>query len=177
MTHSPFDTWLLLWFPYHAEKRLESIVTAQGQVTLVEAALAAGEQLRRHRLGIVPPDFARHAAKKGEGLDHAVQDRLGAFGRQSDRERAVRVRPRHHQHRHEPAAVGEIDMDVAEVALKALTGIVIEWDESLPLRSSLGTDVTTHSIVATAVGMLIAQPSENLGGSVPLLARRLLVSA
>ena len=71
----------------------------------------------------------RHAAKESERLSHAVQDRLGAFGRQGDGERTIRPRPGRYQHRHLPTAFGKINVDVAEVALQTLTRIVVQGNE------------------------------------------------
>jgi hypothetical protein len=67
-----------------------------------------------------------------------MQDRLGAFGRQSNSERAIGIGPGREQHGNEPAAVGEIDVDVTEVGFEPLSGIVIERDERHALRPSLG---------------------------------------
>lgn len=54
MPHPAFHARLLLRPPDQAEERLERIVADQCLIALVESALAAGEQLRRHRLGVVP---------------------------------------------------------------------------------------------------------------------------
>jgi hypothetical protein len=72
VANAALDVALLLWPTHQAEQRREGIVADQDLVTLVQAPLAAGEQLRRHRLGIVPPQFVGHTAEKGEGFDQAM---------------------------------------------------------------------------------------------------------
>jgi hypothetical protein len=125
------DAGLLLGLAHHAEERLEGVVAGQGLIAFVQTALAAGEQVGRDGAGIVPPDFMRHGLEEGEGFDQTVQDRLGAFAGQGDGEGTIRVSPGRHQDRHQPAAIGEIDVDVTEVALQTLTRIVVQWDECL----------------------------------------------
>jgi hypothetical protein len=175
MPHAAFDARLLLRPPHHAEERLERVVAHQRLIALVEPAFAAGEQVRRDRLGIVPPQFARHDAIEMERLVQAMQDRFGALARQRDREGTIRVAPSRDQDRHEPAALGEVDMNVAEVGFEPLTRIVIEWDECLALRARLRRDVSPDATIAAAVALLVTQAAKNLGGRVSLLGRRLLI--
>lgn len=125
MANAALDVALLLRPPHQAEQWREGIVADQGLVTLVQAALAADEQLRRHCLGIVPPQLVGHAAVKGQGFDQAVQDGLGLLAGQGQGEGAIGVCPRRHQDRDQLPTVGEIDVDVAEVALQPLAGIVV----------------------------------------------------
>lgn len=138
MANAALDVPFFLRPPHQAEQRRESIVTDQGLVTLVQPAFATGQQLGRYRLGIVPPQLMRHAAKEGEGFDQAVQDGLGLLAGQSQGEGAVRVSPGRHQHGNQLSAVGEIDVDVAEVALQPLAGIVVQRDEGLAVLDALG---------------------------------------
>lgn len=138
MANATLDVPFFLRPPHQAEQRRESIVADQGLVTLVQPAFAAGQQLGRYRLGIVPPQLMRHAAKEGEGFDQAVQDGLGLLAGQSQGEGAVRVSPGCHQHGNQLSAVGEIDVDVAEVALQPLAGIVVQRDEGLAVLDALG---------------------------------------
>jgi hypothetical protein len=175
VTHAPLDVRLLLRPTHQAEERLEGVVTDQGLVAVVETALAAGKQLRRDGLGVVPPYLTGHTVEEGKGFDQAVQDGLGALGRQGDREGTVGVGPGHQQHRDEAAAVGEIDVDVAEVGLQALARIVVERDERLALSPALGEEVEPDALIAAGVAVLVAQAAEDLGGGVLLLARGLLV--
>ena len=177
VANTAFDVRLLLRLANHAETRLESVVTDQGLIAVVELPLPADEQMRHHRLGIVPPQLPRHATEERERLDQAMQDGLGAFGRQGNRERTIGIGPGREQHGNEPAAVGEIDVDVAEVGFEPLSGIVVERDERLPLRPSLGQEVLAHALVAAGIVVFVAQTPENLGDRVPLLAGRVLISA
>jgi hypothetical protein len=78
-----------------------------------------------HGLGVVPPEFVRHAAKEREGFNQTVENGFGAFAGQGQSEGAVGVRPRDHQDRNELAAHREIDVDVTEVRFQALARVVI----------------------------------------------------
>lgn len=84
---------LLLRPAHQAEPGLEHVMTGQGLVAVIELPLTAGQQVRRHGLGVVPPEFVRHAAEEGEGFDQAVKDGLGAFARQRQGEGAVGISP------------------------------------------------------------------------------------
>lgn len=176
MTHPALDPRLLLRTTHQAELCVESIVTHQRLVALVELAFAAHEQVRRHRLGVVPPQFAGHAAEESECLDQAVQDRLGPLRRQGERERSIGIPPGHEQHRHEPTPIGKVDVDMAEVRLQPLPRIVVQRDEGLTLRPPLGKDILPHAVVAAVVAVLVAQTTKDLGHRVPLLPRRGLVA-
>jgi hypothetical protein len=167
--HTPLDVGLLLGSAHQAKQWREGIVAGQGLVAVVQLPLAAGEQLRGHRLGVVPPELARHAAEEAEGLDQAVQDRHGPFGRQGDGERAVGIAPGDQQHRHEPAPLGEIYVDVAEVGFQALARVVVEWDEGLTLAAFAGPEVQPDALVTAIVAVLGLQTAMDLGGGVPLL--------
>jgi len=175
--HPPLHVWLLLWLTHPAEKRLERVVAGQRLVTLVQLPLATDEHVRHHRLGIVPPHFPRHAAKEGETLNHAVQDRLGTLGRQGDGKRTVRVSPGEQQDWNLAAAVRELDVDMPEVSLQALAWVVVQRDESLALAALLAGDVQPHAVVAAAVVVLGLQTAKDLGGGVPLLGRSLFIGA
>jgi len=65
----------------HTKQRLEDVVAGQGLVTRMQLPLPAAENRRRHRLGIVPPNFARHTAEELEALHHPFQNRFGSFAR------------------------------------------------------------------------------------------------
>jgi len=139
--HAAFHARLLLRPAHQAEARLEAIVTGQGLVTVVELALAADTDVGRHGFGIVPPQLARHAAKKGERFDQAMQDGFGALARQGQGEGAVGIAPGDQQHRHELAAAGEVNVDVAEVGFEALAGFVGQRNEGLGRARLLGPDI------------------------------------
>jgi hypothetical protein len=175
VANTAFDVRLLLRLANHAEARLESVVTDQGLIAVVELTLPTDEQMRHHRLGIVPPQLPRHATEERERLDQAMQDRLGAFGRQGHGERTIAIGPGREQHGNEPAAVREIDVDVAEVGFEPLSGIVVERDERRALGPSLGQQILPDALVAAGVVVFVAQAPENLGDRVPLLAGRVLV--
>ena len=59
-------------------------------------------------------------AEELEGRDHPFEDRLGALEGESQHEGGVGVGPGRDQERHEPAAVGEVDVDVAEIGFETL---------------------------------------------------------
>jgi hypothetical protein len=73
-------------------------------------------------LTIIPPDLLGYSRKELEGGDHPFEDGLGALKGQSDHERGVGIGPGGHEEGDAPAAVGEVDVDVAEVGLEALAG-------------------------------------------------------
>jgi len=173
--HALLDARLLLRPAHQAEQRLEAVVTGQRRVTRVQPALAALEQVRHHRLGVVPPQLARHRLVEGERFHQPVQDRLGAFAGQGDGERAIRVPPGRQQHRHQSSAVREIDVDVSEVCFEPLARIVVERDEGLALVALPVADVQPHALVATGVVVLLLEPPPDLCRRVPLFARRFLI--
>jgi len=173
--HAPLDVGLLLRLTHAAEKRLERVVAGQGLVTLVQLPLPADKDVRHHRFRIVPPHFTRHAAKEGEPLDHAVQDRLGTLARQGDGKRAVRVSPGQQQDRNLAAAIRELDVNMPEVSLQALARVVVQGDKGLALVTLLSGDVQPHAVVAAAIVVLGLQTAKDLGGGVPLLGRSLFI--
>ena len=72
-----------------------------------------------------------------EGGDHPVEDRLGALERQRPDEGGVGGGPGGDEERDEPAAVGEVDVDVAEVGFEALAREMAQGDERLALAAVL----------------------------------------
>lgn len=173
--NAALDTGLLLRPAHEAEQWCKTIMTRQRLIALVRAPLAALEDQCRHRGWVVPPQLTRHRPKEGERLDEAVQDRLRALGRQRNGERAVGVAPGHQKHRHLPAPLGEVHVDVAEVALGTLARIVVQRNEGLHAARRLPANVETHPFLAALVAVFVAKSAKDLGGGVPLLARRLLV--
>jgi len=89
--HAILDNRLFVAAGRHAEQRFEHVVACQGRVARVRCSVAAAEQLDRHRLGVVPPDFSRNAIEKFERLHHAFQNRFGPLGRQGDCKRRVGI--------------------------------------------------------------------------------------
>jgi hypothetical protein len=69
VANTAFDVWLLLRLANHAEARLESVMTDQGLIAVVDLPLPTDEQMRHHGLGIVPPQLMRHATEERERLD------------------------------------------------------------------------------------------------------------
>jgi hypothetical protein len=156
VTYSSFDARLLLRPSRQTKQRQEGVMADQRLVTFVEPALPADEQLCRHRLGVVPPQLARHAAEEMERLDQPVQDRLGALTRQGQRKRAVRIRPGHQQYRDQTPAGREVDVDVAEVGLQTLAGRVVQGDECLAAPAVLVEHIVADALVAARVTVLVA---------------------
>jgi hypothetical protein len=171
------DTRLLLRPPHQAEAGLEQVVTGQRLIAIVELPLPAGQQMGNHGLGIVPPEFVRHAAKESEGFNQTVQDRLGPFSRQGQGKGAVGVCPGDHQNGNELAALGEIDVDVTEVRFQALARVVVQRDKSLRRAWLLAADIQANPFGPAGVAMFVAEAAEELGGRVPLLPGCLLVGA
>jgi hypothetical protein len=166
---------LLIAAGRHAKQRLEHVVACQSLVARMQLPLPAAVNCRRHGLGIVPPNFARHTAKEREALHHAFQDCFGPLTRQGDGERIIRIRPCQHEHRQLLAALGKVNIDVAEVRLQPLAWIVRQRDKRfgvLPLRFA---NVTAHGIIAALITVLITQPFEEAAARVPLLGRRLFI--
>lgn len=176
MANAALDVSLLLRPAHQTEQRREGIVTDQSLITLVQPAFAADKQLRRHRFGIVPPQLVGHAAIEGEGFDQAVQDGLGLLAGQGQGEGAVRVGPGRHQDRDETPAIGEIDVDVAEVALQPLAGIVVEGDKGLVLTHALGQDVPTYPLVGATIAVFVAEAAKDFSGGMALLTWRLFIA-
>jgi len=149
----------------------------QRRVPPIQLAIAATEQLNRHGLRIVPPDFSRHAVKEFECLHHPFQNRFGSFRSQSDRKRRVRVRPHQDQHRNLSPSIGEIDIDFAEIRFQPLTRIVIQRDERLAFIGPMLFDKPANGVVTARIALLVAQPLENPHRRMPLLRRLRLVVA
>ncbi len=104
-----------------------------------------------------------------------MQDRLGAFGRQGDGEGAVGIRPGRDQDRNPTTAVGEIDVDVAEVGFEALTRFVREGDERLACSLPLGAAVQADTLRTAGVAVLVVEPANDLAGGMPLFGWRVFV--
>ena len=158
-----------------AEQRLEVVVTGQRLPALVQLPLSATQDRGRDRLRIIPPQFLGHATKERKGRHRAVQDRLGLLARQCDRERGVRVGPRHEQDRNLAAAFREVDPDLAEVALGPLAWLVRQREKRFALAAPRRGHVPPHLVVAADVLLFVSQPPEEMRRRVTLLARRLFV--
>lgn len=173
--HPILDMRLLVAPGRQAEQGVEPVVAGQRLPATVQLPLAAGEDRRRDRLGIIPPQFPGRTVEERQGLDRAVQNRLGLFARQPDHERGVRVGPSHQQHRNLPPLGREVDPDMAEVALGPLARLVGERQERLAPSAATGGDVPSHLVVASPVRLFIPQPPIKLRRQMTLLGRRLFV--
>jgi hypothetical protein len=80
-------------------------------------------------------------------------------------------------HRHLPAVVGEVDVDVAEVRLAAVPRRMIERNERLTPSPPASLQLSANLVVLAAVAVLRHQPTVNLRRRVPLLRRYLKLSA
>ena len=85
------------------------------------------------------------------------------------------MRPYQHKYGNLLAAVGKVDVDVAEVRFQPLAWITRQRDKRLHVLPSRFANVAAHRIVAALVTMLITQPFEDALARVPLLGRRLLI--
>lgn len=173
--HAPFDTRLLLGLTHQAEQRLKIVVAGQSRVTRVQLTAPPFQQVRDHRLGIVPPEFARHTPEEREGFHQPMQNRLGTLGRQRQSEGTIGVSPGHHQHRDLPPSLRKLGINVAEVGFQALAGIVVQRNEGLAVLPLARPHVKPDAFVATRVAMFLSQPPPELAGRVPLFARRLFI--
>ena len=99
------------------------------------------------------------------------EDRLGALERQGQDEGGVGVGPGGDQERDEPAAVGEVDVDVAEVGFEASAREMAQRDEGLLVPRPVLAHVALDLGIAAGVAVLVAEPPEDLGGGMPLLGR------
>jgi hypothetical protein len=169
------DVRLLVAAGRHAEQGLEVVVAGQGLVALVERSLATSEDLHGHGGRVVPPEFLGNAAKEREGFDQAVEDGFGTLGGQGDREGAIGERPGDDQHRNQPATVGEVDVDVAEIGLGTAAGVMVQGDERLPLAAALRADVASDLVVTPLITVLGDKPTMDPGRGVSLFARGLFI--
>ena len=167
----PLGVGLLVAASRHAEERLEDVVAGQRRVSRMKLAFASQEDQRGDGLGVVPPDLLGDAAEELEGRDHAFEDRLGALEGQRQHEGSVGVGPGRDQERHEPAAVGEVDVDVSEIGFEALAREMSQRDERFLMPTSVLAQIALHLGIAAAVAVLVAEATEDLRGGVPLLGR------
>lgn len=154
--HPVLDVWLLVAPGRQAEQGLEVVVAGQRLPPLVQLPLPASQDRLGHRLGVVPPQFLGYGIEKRQGFHGAVQNRLGLLARQGDREGRIGVRPRHQQHRHLPAPLGKININMAKVRLGPLARIIRQRQEGLTTVSSLGSNVAADRVVTAEVLLLVA---------------------
>src|SRR6516164_2261730 len=104
-------------------------MTGQCFVVRMNLTVPALKDQRSHGLGIVPPNVAGYRPEKLEGGDHAFEDCLGTLERERQHERGVGVGPSRHDEWDEPAALGEIDVDVTEISLKPVARKMCKWNK------------------------------------------------
>jgi len=167
---------LLVAVRRQAKPGIEGVMTGERGVAGMEFTLPSPQDRGGDGPGIIPPDFTRHAAEELEGRNHAREDRLGAFGGQSDDEGAVRVGPGGDEERDWGSSLGEVDVDVTEVGFEASAGRMSQGDEGFATPSSVLEQVALDLGVTAAIALLVAEPPEHLHGSVALLGRGVLVS-
>ena len=154
----------------HAEQRIEIVMAGQGLIPRMQRPLPPRQNGRGHGGRIVPPQLARHAAKKLESLHHAVQDGFAPFGRQRDRKRTIRMCPGHQQHVHQTATVREVDVDVPKVGFGPLARSMVQREKRFPFADAVRADVAANLIIAARVSVL-DKASKELCRRMTLLGR------
>ena len=150
-------------------------MAGQRRVAGMELALPPLQDRGGDGLGVVPPDFLGDAAEELEGGDHTGEDGLGALEWQRQDERRVGVGPGGDQERHGPSAVGEVDVDVAEIGLEPPARKMGQRDEGLLMSAFVLEYVALDLTVAAAVAVLVLEATKDLHGGVALLGGCLLV--
>ena len=110
-------------------------------------------------------------AEELEGGDHAFEDGLGAFEGQRENEGIVRVGPGGDEEGDGPAALGEVDVDVAEIGFEPMARKMGQRNEGFLVPAAMLQEIALHLAVAAAVAVFIAKPTKHLRGGVPLLGR------
>ena len=141
----------------------------------MELALAALKDQRSNSSWVIPPHFLGHGAIELEGRDHPREDRLGALKRQRQHKGSVGVGPGGDEEGDQPAALGEVDVDVTEIGFQASARQVRQRDERLLMTPAMPAHVALHLGVSAAVSVLGAEAAKHLSGGVPLLGRGRLV--
>jgi len=173
--HTILDVRLLIPPGRHAEQRGEVVVARQCHVQLVQPPVSTTQDLHRHCLRVVPPDFLGNTSEVLERRDHAVQNCLGALRRQGDGKRGIRVGPRPNQNRHLATSLGKVDLDLPEVELHSASRSMVQRNERLPLVRTVGGDIPLHLGIAALVPLLSLQPPVDPRCRVPLLGRLLFI--
>jgi len=173
--HSVLNTRLPVPPSGHAEQGLECVVAGQGGVGLVHLTVATLENLAHHRLGVVPPDFSRHAPEELESRHHPRQHGFDPLRRRSLGESIIRVGPRHQEHRYPAPPLRQVHRNAPEVRFQPLTGIMAERNVCLPLALPAFLHIPTNGVVRALIPLLVPQPSVDLHRRVALFPWRLLV--
>ena len=109
------------------------------------------------------------APEELEGRDHAFEDCLGSLEGQCQHEGIIGVGPGGHQERNKPAAVGEIDVDMAEIRFEALARKMPQRNEGLLFPAAVLEEITLHLGVAAAVAVFVAKTTKHLRRGMSLL--------
>jgi len=167
--HPLLDSGLLRRCFGHAESRREVVVTGQCRVAWVESTIATLENVGGHGLGIIPPQFARYAAKERECLDEPLENGLGAFGGEGQCEWAVGVAPGDNQDRDLTTELGEVHVDVSEVGFDSMARRVFERDEGLAAFEAMLLHIALDRMIAASVAVFADETAIELLGGVSLL--------
>ena len=138
-------------------------------------ALASLKDQGGDRLGVVPPDFLGYAAEELEGRGHSFEDRLGALEGEGQYEGIIRVGPGGDKKGDLASAVGEVDVDVAEIGFEALAGEMSQRDEGFLMSPLVLEQIALHLAVASGIAVLVAETTERLHGGVALLGGSVIV--
>jgi len=174
VAHERLDVPLLVRPAHQAEVGLEEVVADEAEEGAGEPPLAAAGDLRDGDLEVVGADPPGHAAEEGEGPDVSLAERLGALAWEGAAEDRVGVGPRHDEHRHLGGPAVEDDRGRAEVDL-GLAGRVGQRDEHLGSLAPPGADGVLDDGQPALVAVLVAEPTVDPHGGVPLLPRGLRV--
>ena len=114
------------------------------RVARLALAFAPHQDQRGDGPGVVPPDFLGYRTEELEGGDHPFEDCLGTLEGEGQDERCVRVGPGRDQKRHEPATVGEIDVDMSEIGFESLARQMSQRDERFHMTASVLPQIALH---------------------------------
>jgi hypothetical protein len=153
---------------------LEEVVALQPLELAGDRAAAAAGDLGDGDLKVVVADAAGDAAEELEGADVSLEEHLGALAREGADEEGVGVRQRHDEQGHLGRPAVEGDLGLAEVDL-GLAGRVGQRDEDLGVAAPPGADGVLDDGQPAPVAVLVAQPTEDPLGGVPLLPGRLAI--
>lgn len=146
-------------------------MAGQGLIPRMQRPLPPCQNCRGDSGRIVPPQLSWYRTEKLEGLHHAVQDRFHPLSRQRDRKRTIGMCPGHQQHVDHPAAVGEVDVNVAKVGFGPLSRGMVQRQERLSFPDPVLSHVPTNLVIAAQVPLFDKAPKE-LGRRMALLGRR-----
>ena len=156
IVHAVFHVGLLVAARRHAEPRIKTVVARQGRVPLLHLSLAALQDRRGHRRGVIPPDLPRHTTEERQPLDHPCQNRLRLLARQRHGKAIARMTPCQQQHRDQLPPVRKVHVDMAKVRLQPPARRMRQRDKRLALGSTQLADIPADLVIATRVPLFIA---------------------